>query len=448
MILVPYNTTATLYFPLVGSGTAAFTTAASGSLSGTTIRISLDGAADASSTNTGTVAPGLGRYQLALTVTETSAKVGNVLIRSSNGIFEDQAILYYTYGHASAYLPFGFGTTIGTVSFVATGTVTTITNAVTATITGTPAVDVVLAKGTALAGTQGTIIVNLVANQSAATIGTVLFLATGTVTTVINSVTATITGTPAVDAVLFLGTAIVGTQGTLTNIGTAGTALGTVSANLVAILATAAVGTQGTLTNIGTAGTALGTVNSNVLLWLSTAAAGTQGTPIVNLVANQSTATIGTVVFITSGTVTTVLNSVTATVTGTPAVNAVLFLGTAIVGTQGTLTNIGTAGTALGTVSANVVAASGTAVTGTEGTLEVRVAALSTSRAELSAIPASSTDLATKLDFVYMSVLNPFIQGSGATTTLTLRNNADTGVIGTRTITDDSTTLKTAKWAV
>ena len=421
MLLIPYQSTATLYFPLIASGTAAFTTAASGSLSGTTIRISLDGAADASSTNTGTVAPGLGRYLLVLTTTETTGKVLNILIRSSNTIFEDQLILAYTYGNASAYMPFGFGTTIGTVSFVATGTVTTLTNTVTATIVGTPAVNAVQFLATAIVGTSGTL-------TNIGTAGTAL-------------------GTVSANLVAILATAAVATAGTLTNVGTAGTALGTVSANLVAILSTAAVATQGTLTNVGTVGTALGTVNSNVLLWWSTAAAGTQGTPIVNLVANQSTATIGTVVFLTSGTVTTVLNSVTATITGTPAVNAVLFLGTAIVGTQGTLTNIGTAGTALGTVSANVVAASGTAVTGTNGTLEVRVDVLSTSRAELSGIPGSSVDLGTKIDFLYMVTINPHIQGSGATTTLTLRNNADTGAIGTRTITDDATTLKSAKWS-
>ena len=370
-----YGATGTVYFPLQGSATAALTNLASGSLTGTTIKLNVDGGGLANSTNTGTFV-GSGQYLLALTAGETTGKVGVINIKSSNGIFEDQAVLFQTYGHPSAMLPFDFGTnevilranqttaTVGTVSMLLTGTVSTVTGTPLVTVTGTPAVNVALWLGTAAAGSAGTVLANLVANQSTATIGTVLFLATGTITTVTNSVTSTITGTPAVD----------------------------------------------------------------VVLWKGTGAAGTQGTAIVNLVANQAAVTIGTVSFLASGTVNTVLNSVTATVTGTPAVNAVQFLGTAIVGTQGTLTNIGTAGTALGTVTATVNY-------------------LSTNRAELSGVPTATADIGTKIDFLYMIALNPLIQGSGATSTLTLRNNADTGAIGTRTVTDDGATLKSAKWA-
>ena len=371
----PYGGTGTVYFPLQGSATAALTVLASGSLNGTTVNWNMDGSAWAATTNTGTVV-GSGIYKVVLTAGETTGKVGVINIKSSNGIFEDQVVLYQTYGNVSAAVPFNLGTNevilrasqataiIGTVLFVATGTITTVTNTVAASVAGTPVVDVTKWLGTAVPGSAGTPQVNLLANQATATIGTVLFLATGTITTVTNSVTSTITGTPVVD----------------------------------------------------------------VVLWKGTAAAGTQGTAIVNLVANQSTATIGTVSFLASGTVNTILNSVTATVTGTPAVNAVQFLGTAIVGTQGTLTNIGTAGTALGTVAATV-------------------SFLSDNRAELSGVPASTVNIGTKIDFLYMIALNPLIQGSGATSTLTLRNNADTGAIGTRTVTDDGATLKSAKWA-
>lgn len=374
---IAYGATGTVYFPLQGSATAALTTAASGSLTGTTVLWNMDGSAWAVTTNTGTVV-GSGIYKVALTAGETTGKIGVINVKSSNTIFEDQVVIYQTYGNPSAAIPFNFGTnevilradqttaTVGTVAFVATGTVTTITNSVTAgTALGTVKADVVLWLGTAAAGTQGTAIVNLVANQSTATIGTVAFLATGTVTTITNSVTA---------------------------------------------------------------GTALGTVNANLVLWLGTAAAGTQGTAIVNLVANQTTATIGTVAFVATGTITTVINSVTATITGTPAVNAVQFLGTAIVGTQGTLTNIGTAGTALGTVAATV-------------------AVLTSSRAELSALPGTSADMGTKIDFIFMVTYNTMIQGSGATSTLTLRNGAGTAAIGTRTIIDDGVTLTSTKWA-
>ena len=405
----PYGGTGTIYFPLQGSATAALTALASGSLNGTTVLWNMDGSAWAVTTNTGTVV-GSGIYKVALLAGETTGKIGILNIKSSNGIFEDQVVIYQTYGNVSAAVPFNLGTnevilrasqataTIGTVLFVATGTVTTVINTVVASVTGTPVVDVTKWLGTAANGSAGTPQVNLVANQSTSTIGTVLVLINGTVSTV----------------------------------------------------------------------TGLGTLPVNVTQWKGTAVAGTDGTAIVNLVANQSTATIGTVSFLASGTVNTVLNSVTSTITGTPAVNAVLFLGTAIVGTQGTLTNIGTAGTALGTVTATVVGTPavdavkflGTAIVGTQGTLTnigtagtalgtvtATVTYLTSARAELSAVPSPTADIGTKIDFLYMISLNPLIQGSGSTSTLTLRNNADTGSIGTRTVTDDGSTLKSAKWA-
>ena len=66
VMLFPYNITSTVRFVLIGSGTAAFSTAGSGSLLGTNILISKDGAAFASSTNTGTVI-GSGLYELVVT---------------------------------------------------------------------------------------------------------------------------------------------------------------------------------------------------------------------------------------------------------------------------------------------------------------------------------------------------------------------------------------------
>lgn len=272
----PYGGTGTIYFPLQGSATAALTVLASGSLNGTTIKWSIDGGAYANSTNTGTVV-GSGVYLLALTAGETTGKVGVVNIKSSNGIFEDQVVIYQTYGNAAAALPFNLGTN-----------------------------EVILK-----------------ASQATATIGTVIFLASGTVNTVLNSVTSTVIGTPAVDAVALKGTAIAGTQGTI----------------------------------------------------------------FANLVPNQSTATIGTVTFLASGTVNTVLGTVAAT-----------------------------------------------------------VASLTANRGELAGIPSPTTDIGTKIDFMYMVTINALVQGSGATSTLTLRNNADTGAIGTRTVVDDGTTLKSGKW--
>lgn len=363
VMLYKYNTGGTIFFPLIGSGTAVFSTAASGSLSGTNIQISLDGGAFATSTNTGTVV-GLGVYSLVLTTSEMSAKQVTIVIAAGTlgTIVERQAVLIHTFGSASAFYPFDLGTalsaqTVGTVTFVATGTITAVTGIVQA--------DTTLLKGTAIAGTQGTLLVNLVANQAAATIGTVSFVATGTITTITNVASANV--------VQVLGTAVTGTNGTL--VVNAGGLSGTVDANLVNILGTAVVATAGTLTNVGTAGTALGTLNANVVLLLGTAIAGTQGTAIVNLVANQDAVTVGTVTVVLGGTV--------GTVTGTVVANITQLKGTAIAGTQGTAVvnlvadqsgaTIGTVATLTGIASANLIQVKGTAAPGTQGTLDVRV---------------------------------------------------------------------------
>ena len=62
-----YNTNGTITFPLIGSATAIFSNAASGSLVGTNVQISKDDGAWATSTNTGTNVPGSGFYTVALT---------------------------------------------------------------------------------------------------------------------------------------------------------------------------------------------------------------------------------------------------------------------------------------------------------------------------------------------------------------------------------------------
>ena len=130
VMLFPYNITSTVRFVLIGSGTAAFSTAGSGSLLGTNILISKDGAAFASSTNTGTVI-GSGLYELVVTSSECSAKAVLIIIAKGTlgTIVENQALYLHTYGNVSAMYPFDFGTalasqTVGTVSFVATGTIT------------------------------------------------------------------------------------------------------------------------------------------------------------------------------------------------------------------------------------------------------------------------------------------------------------------------------------
>ena len=306
-ILFPYSSTATLYFALIGSGTAAHSTAGSGSLVGTNVRVSKDGGAFATSTNTGTALPGLGFYSLVLTDTEMAAKQILVNIAGSGGslgtLVEAQAFLIHTYGSASALYTF-----MG-------------------------------------AGSAGTPLVNLVANQSTATMGTVLFVATGTITQVgtvslvLSGSVGTVTGVVSANAIQILGTALVGTSGTLTNVGTVGllltgtvtTVINTILANVVQVSGTAVVATAGRM-NVGSA-TIINVASANIVQILGTAAVGTSGT-LTNI----------------------------GTVTTPGSANLTEILGTAVVGTQGTLTNIGTAGTVLGTLSANVLAINGTAL--------------------------------------------------------------------------------------
>lgn len=345
---LPYNTNSTIYFVLIGSGTAAFSTAGSGSLTGTNVQISKDGGAFATSTNTAT-SLGSGLYRLAMTTSELSAKQVQVLIAigTLGTVVEHQAVNIVTYGNASAMYAFDLGAaiasanvtqwlgtgvpgsagtpqvnlianqataTVGTVLVVATGTITT--------ITGTPVVDVVALKGTAIAGTQGTPIVNLVANQSTATVGTVVFLSSGTITTALNTLLANVS--------------------------------------------------QVSGTNVTATG---GRMEVDISHWKGTAAAGTTGTPLVNLVANQSTATVGTVTFLASGTITTALNTLLANVTQVSGTNVVATAGRMNVGSVDFVAT-GTVSTVINVVSANIVQVLGTAVTGTNGTLEVKAGAL------------------------------------------------------------------------
>ncbi len=208
--LVPFNTDYTLYFPLVASGTATLSTLPSGSLSGTNIQWATDGSAWAVTTNTGTVAPGSGWFKVVLDQTELTGSQTQILIAGGtlSTIVEVQNFLLKTFGSVgAAYL--------------------------------------------------GDWPATLMAGHTIATVSTVVALLTGTVSTVTSpigtvSTVVVVLGTPAVDLVTVLGTAVDATQGTLTNVGTVGLALGTIDANLVTVKGTTVAGTQRTLESIST----------------------------------------------------------------------------------------------------------------------------------------------------------------------------------------------------
>ena len=322
-ILLPYSSTSTVRFVLIGSGTANFSTAASGSLTGTNVLVSKDGGAFADCTNSAT-SIGSGLYQIVITNTELGAKQVVVMIAkgSATNVVEPQALYIMTYGSSDAQYGFNFGSAL---SGQTVGTVTT--------ALGTISANVVAQSGTAVVGTVGRLEVNLshwlgtaaAGTQGTPNVGTVTFLTSGTVTTVLNGVSAT----------------------------------NVTSANVVQILGTAVVGTQGTLTNIGTVGTALGTIDANVVLWKGTGVAGTAGTP-----------NVGTVAFVATGTITTVTNVVSA--------NIVQILGTAALGTAGTLLNIGSVRRVLdvsffeGTASLDVGGLSSGTIDATGGNISTR----------------------------------------------------------------------------
>lgn len=352
VMLIPYNLGGTLRFPLIGSATAALSTAASGSLSGTNIMVSVDGGAFASSTNTGTVI-GRGWYQVVNTTSEASGKeiVWNIAgIGATLGtIIETQNLICRTYGHASAYYPFDLGTALASQTV---GTVTT--------VIGVASANLIQILGTAVVGTSGTL-------TNIGTAGTAL-------------------GTISANLITILSTAVVATQGTFTNIGTVGTALGIASANMVQILGTAVVGTSGTLTNIGTAGTALGVGSANMVQILGTAVVGTSGT-LTN---------IGTA----------------GTSLGVGSANVVQILGTAAVATAGTLTNIGTAGTALGTMSADIVAIAGTAAHATRWSQVLQGVGSGSATAGTLTTINMTTDLSSTVDDYYNGAIVVFIGGT------------------------------------
>lgn len=161
-----YGVAGTVYFPLIGSATAALSTAGSGSLVGTNVQVSKDGGAWASSTNTGTHVPGSGWYSVGLTTSELQAKEVVVFIAggSLGTKVEHQNLVVHTWGNASAMYPGDWPGSLMASHTV--GTVTTLINAASANLVqvsgtavvaaaGRPEVNVSHWKGTLAEGTSG-----------------------------------------------------------------------------------------------------------------------------------------------------------------------------------------------------------------------------------------------------------------------------------------------------
>jgi len=102
-----------------------------------------------------------------------------------------------------------------------------------------------------------------------------------------------------------------------------------------------------------------------------------------------------------------------------------------------------TAAILLDTGTDGVVVASHTANSKSEINAEIVDALATDTYAELGAVPAATSTLADKINWLYVCARNKITQTS---TTTTLRNDGDTGSIATSTTSDDGTTTTTAEW--
>jgi len=162
-LLRKYNTGTTIYFPLIGAGTADFITSATHAAGDT--QIIKDGGAAANTTNA-FAHEGNGIYSLALTSTEMqAAKIQVTVIDQGTKAYSDQAIILATYGNASAELVFDLSVatqkvdvdTIKTNPVVNAGTVTFPTGATLASTTN-------ITAGTITTATNVTTVNGLAAN--------------------------------------------------------------------------------------------------------------------------------------------------------------------------------------------------------------------------------------------------------------------------------------------
>lgn len=103
-IEIPYAAEAILYLPLPGAGDPDF----QGSLTlvAGDATISKDGAAEANlNTLPSETQTGEKRYKITISATEATCKIGkvNLIDQTATKVFEDQSLIFSTYGHASAF---------------------------------------------------------------------------------------------------------------------------------------------------------------------------------------------------------------------------------------------------------------------------------------------------------------------------------------------------------
>lgn len=125
--LAKYNTQTTFVFPMVKRGVVDLAVTADWTPAATDASVVKDAGNAADSTNTVAIAGtsgtrGLGQWKLTLTATELSAaEIVVQIVDAATKAVEDQTIIIYTYGNASAKIPFDLSVAALTAASIATG---------------------------------------------------------------------------------------------------------------------------------------------------------------------------------------------------------------------------------------------------------------------------------------------------------------------------------------
>lgn len=136
-LLAKYNTQTTFVFPVVKRAAVDLAVSADWTPATGDTKLSKDGAAVANTTNNPTAVSGTGSALWALTLTAAELQAGEVVVQivdAATKAVEDQVLRIYTYGNASAKIPFDFSDTVR-------AGLTALPNAAAAATGGLPTVD-------------------------------------------------------------------------------------------------------------------------------------------------------------------------------------------------------------------------------------------------------------------------------------------------------------------
>lgn len=109
---VKYATQVDVYFAMIVRGQVDYATSSNWTPAAGDVKLSIDGAAQANTTNLPTNPTGTD-WRITLTAAETTGKIMSVsVVDQGSKAVEDQKLFLYTYGHASAAIPRDVGATV------------------------------------------------------------------------------------------------------------------------------------------------------------------------------------------------------------------------------------------------------------------------------------------------------------------------------------------------